>query len=57
MTIKAKMTVKAKFMAGFSAATLAIGVQAAFAGGHGEFTVVYFLEWSMPFEYATQMVT
>ena len=27
------------------------------AGGHGEITVAYFLEWPMPFEYAKQMGT
>ena len=38
------MTVKSKFMAGICATTLAMGAQAAFAGGHGEITVAYFLE-------------
>ena len=51
------MTVKSKFMAGICATTLAMGAQAAFAGGHGEITVAYFLEWPMPFEYAKQMGT
>ena len=51
------MTVKAKFVGGFCTATLEIGAQAAFAGGHGEITVLYFLEWPMPFEFANQMFT
>ena len=33
-------------------AVMAISGQAAMAGGHGEVTVGYFLEWPMPFQYA-----
>ena len=51
------MTVKSKLVAGVCAATIAMGAQASFAGGHGEITVAYFLEWPMPFEYAKQMGT
>lgn len=35
-----------------AAATTALTATTAFAGGHGEITVGYFLEWPMPFEYA-----
>ena len=48
------MKVKSTLMAGVSAATVALSAQAVFAGGHGEITVAYFLEWPMPFEYAKQ---
>ena len=40
-----------------AAVALAASAQAAVAGGHGEITVGYFLEWPMPFEYAKQMGT
>ena len=51
------MKVKSTLMAGVSAATVALSAQAVFAGGHGEITVAYFLEWPMPFEYAKQLGT
>ena len=35
-----------------SAAVLALSANAAFADGHGELTVGYFLEWPMPFQFA-----
>ena len=35
-----------------SAAVLALSANAAFADGHGEITVGYFLEWPMPFQFA-----
>src|SRR6056300_832760 len=40
-----------------AAVALVASAQAAMAGGHGEITVGYFLEWPMPFEYAKQMGT
>src|SRR5210317_2164049 len=40
-----------------AAVALVSSAQAAMAGGHGEITVGYFLEWPMPFEYAKQMGT
>ena len=40
-----------------AAVALVASAQAAVAGGHGEITVGYFLEWPMPFEYAKQMGT
>jgi len=51
------MNLKSKLMAGVSAATVALSAQAVLAGGHGEITVAYFLEWPMPFEYAKQLGT
>lgn len=46
------------FLKGASAGlALLAGSQTAFAAGHGELTVGYFLEWPMPFEYAKQMGT
>ncbi len=39
-----------KMLMGAAAAALMAGQ--AFAGGHGEITVGYFLEWPMPFQYA-----
>jgi taurine transport system substrate-binding protein len=42
-----------KMTSGFVAgAVLAMTGQAAFADGHGEITVGYFLEWPMPFQFA-----
>src|SRR5210317_525 len=40
-----------------AAVALVSSAQAAMAGGHGEITVGYFLEWPMPFEYAKVMGT
>ncbi len=36
---------------------LSVAGSAATAGGHGEITVGYFLEWPMPFQYAKEMGT
>ena len=41
-----------KFLMGVAALSLTAGQ--AFAGGHGEITVGYFLEWPMPFQYAKE---
>jgi taurine transport system substrate-binding protein len=51
------MTIKSKLLGTIGAASVALSAQAAVAGGHGEITVAYFLEWPMPFEYAKQMGT
>ena len=49
------MKLKSKLLTAVSAVALSFGAQAAVAGGHGEITVAYFLEWPMPFQYAKQM--
>ena len=51
------MSMKSKLMGAVAGTTMALSAQATFAGGHGEITVAYFLEWPMPFEYAKQMGT
>ena len=51
------MKLKSKLLTAVSAVALSFGAQAAVAGGHGEITVAYFLEWPMPFQYAKQMGT
>ncbi len=51
------MSIKSKLLGAVAGTTLALGAQAALAGGHSEITVAYFLEWPMPFEYAKQMGT
>ncbi|MAI57783.1 MAG: taurine ABC transporter substrate-binding protein [Rhodobacteraceae bacterium] len=51
------MSSKSKLMATLCAASVLMGAQTASAGGHGEITVAYFLEWPMPFEYAKQIGT
>lgn len=48
------MTLKAKLSAAVAGLALLAGAQAANAGGHGEITVAYFLEWPMPFQFAKQ---
>ena len=46
------MTLKSKLMGAVAGADLMTGAQGAVAGGHGEITVAYFLEWPMPFQFA-----
>ena len=48
------MNKKSKLKLAISALALSASGQVALAGGHGEITVAYFLEWPMPFEYAKQ---
>lgn len=50
------MKLKTHMMAA-AAGLAALSSGQAFAAGHGEITVGYFLEWPMPFEYAKQMGT
>lgn len=51
------MKLKSKLMNAVAATAVSVSATAAMAGGHGELTVGYFLEWPMPFEYAKQMGT
>ena len=51
------MNKKSKLKLAISALALSATGQVALAGGHGEITVAYFLEWPMPFEYAKQKGT
>ncbi|WP_323770526.1 ABC transporter substrate-binding protein [Antarctobacter sp.] len=46
------MTIKTTLTGAASALAMLAGTQAAFAAGHSEITVGYFLEWPMPFQYA-----
>jgi taurine transport system substrate-binding protein len=46
------MTIKSTLMGAAAGLAVLAGSQAAFAAGHGEITVGYFLEWPMPFQYA-----
>jgi taurine transport system substrate-binding protein len=48
------MTFKSKLMGAVAATAMLAGAQGAFAAGHGEITVAYFLEWPMPFQYAKE---
>jgi taurine transport system substrate-binding protein len=51
------MSISKKIKLSTAAFAMLASSQAATAGGHGEITVAYFLEWPMPFEYAKQMGT
>ena len=51
------MNKKSKLKLAISALAISATGQVALAGGHGEITVAYFLEWPMPFEYAKQKGT
>ena len=51
------MSISKKIKLSTAALAMLATSQAATAGGHGEITVAYFLEWPMPFEYAKQMGT
>lgn len=46
------MTIKTTLKGAAAALAMMAGTQAAFAAGHSEITVGYFLEWPMPFQYA-----
>ena len=46
------MKFKTALMGAAAGVAMMTGASAAFAGGHGEITVAYFLEWPMPFQYA-----
>jgi len=46
------MKIKSTLMGAAAGLAVLAGSQAAFAAGHGEITVGYFLEWPMPFQYA-----
>lgn len=46
------MTFKTKLMGAAASIAMIAGAQSAFADGHGEITVGYFLEWPMPFQAA-----
>lgn len=46
------MTIKSTLMSAAAAVALVSGGTAAFADGHEEITVAYFLEWPMPFQFA-----
>ncbi len=46
------MTIKNALMGAAAGVALMTGATQAFATGHGEITVAYFLEWPMPFQYA-----
>ncbi|MEM6371827.1 MAG: ABC transporter substrate-binding protein [Pseudomonadota bacterium] len=48
------MTFKTKLMGAVAATAMLAGAQGAFAAGHGEITVGYFLEWPMPFQFAKE---
>lgn len=50
------MKLKTALKGAVAGVTLVSG-SAAFAGGHGELNVAYFLEWPMPFQYAKEMGT
>ena len=43
---------KSTFKMLLAGTAMALSAQAALAGGHGEITVGYFLEWPMPFQFA-----
>jgi taurine transport system substrate-binding protein len=51
------MSISKKIKLSTAAFAMLATSQTAIAGGHGEITVAYFLEWPMPFEYAKQMGT
>ena len=51
------MSISKKIKLSTAALAMLATTQAVTAGGHGEITVAYFLEWPMPFEYAKQMGT
>ncbi len=46
------MTITTNLMSAAAGLALMTGAAPAFAAGHGEITVGYFLEWPMPFEFA-----
>ncbi|WP_414727776.1 ABC transporter substrate-binding protein [Yoonia sp.] len=46
------MTMKKTLLGAAAGVALMTGATQAFAAGHGEITVAYFLEWPMPFQYA-----
>ena len=46
------MNIKNALMSAAAGVALMTGATSAVAGGHGEITVGYFLEWPMPFQYA-----
>jgi taurine transport system substrate-binding protein len=46
------MTLTNKLMSAAAGVAMMTGATAAFADGHGEITVGYFLEWPMPFQFA-----
>jgi taurine transport system substrate-binding protein len=46
------MNIKTALMGAAAGVALMTGATSAVAGGHGEITVGYFLEWPMPFQYA-----
>ncbi|SPH22780.1 Taurine-binding periplasmic protein [Ascidiaceihabitans donghaensis] len=48
------MTFKTTLKSAVAGLALVAGAQAAFADGHGEITVGYFLEWPMPFQFAKE---
>ncbi|MEP1519198.1 ABC transporter substrate-binding protein [Ascidiaceihabitans sp.] len=48
------MTFKTTLKSAVAGLALIAGAQAAFADGHGEITVGYFLEWPMPFQFAKE---
>ncbi|MFT5969340.1 MAG: taurine transport system substrate-binding protein, partial [Yoonia sp.] len=46
------MTLTNKLMSAAAGVAMMTGATAAFADGHSEITVAYFLEWPMPFQFA-----
>lgn len=46
------MKLTSKLMSAAAGVAMMTGATAAFADGHGEITVAYFLEWPMPFQFA-----
>ena len=51
------MTFTNKFMSAAAGVAMMTGATAAFADGHEEITVAYFLEWPMPFQFAKEAGT